>query len=93
AAKRAEIEEAVTAVDRGAGVAVVTDMFGGTPCNLAIGCMGADDVEVAYGANLPMLVKLAKMRDRPLDEAVGAALEAGRKYIDAASRMLSAKAG
>lgn len=93
AMKRAEIDQAVLDVDRGAGVAVVTDMFGGTPCNLAIGCMGGDGVEVIYGANLPMLVKLAKLRDRPIDEAVENALEAGRKYIDAASRMLSAKAG
>lgn len=92
AVKRAEIDEAVVAVDRGEGVAVVTDMFGGTPCNLAIGCLGRDRVEVIYGANLPMLVKLAKLRDKPLEEAVKAALEAGRKYIDAASLMLGAKA-
>lgn len=92
AAKQAEIDAAVAGVNRGDGVIVVTDMFGGTPCNLAIGCMGASGVEVIYGGNLPMLVKIAKSRARPLDEAVDAAIEAGRKYIDAASRMLQAKA-
>ncbi|MFV0475520.1 MAG: PTS sugar transporter subunit IIA [Pikeienuella sp.] len=91
-AKQAEIDAAVGAVDSGDGVILVTDMFGGTPCNLAIGSMGGASVEVIYGANLPMLVKIAKMRARPLDEAVAAAIEAGRKYIDAASRMLQAKA-
>ena len=63
-------------------------MFGGTPCNLAIGAMARDTVEVVYGANLPLLVKLAKMRDRPIAEAIEAALESGRKYIDGAKRML-----
>jgi PTS system mannose-specific IIA component len=88
-AKQAEINAAVAAVDGGDGVAVVTDMFGGTPCNLAIGAMASDQVEVIYGANLPMLVKLAKMRDRPLPEAIEAAIDSGRKYIDGARRMLS----
>ncbi|MEM7522663.1 MAG: PTS fructose transporter subunit IIA [Pseudomonadota bacterium] len=91
-AKRAEIEAAVADANSGDGVVVVTDMFGGTPCNLAIGCMGGADVEVVYGANLPLLVKLAKMRDHPLEDAVEAAIEAGRKYIDGATRMLRAKA-
>ena len=88
-AKQAEIAAAVAAANHGAGVALVTDMFGGTPCNLSIGCMG-DDVQVIYGANLPLLVKLAKMRDKPLEEATNAALEAGRKYIDSAAAMLTA---
>lgn len=92
-AKQAEINEAVAAVDAGDGVALVTDMFGGTPCNLAIGAMSSDSVEVVYGANLPLLVKLAKMRERPLAEATDAAIEAGRKYIDGAKRMLDAAAG
>lgn len=91
--KQAEIRDAVKAVDSGEGVIVVTDMFGGTPSNLAIGCMGGDGVEVVYGANLPLLVKLAKLRARPLDEAVAAAIAAGRKYIDGASQMLKRKAG
>ena len=88
-AKQAEINAAVESVDTGEGVVLVTDMFGGTPCNLAIGSMSSDDVEVVYGANLPLLVKLAKMRERPMTEAIDAALEAGRKYIDGAKRMLS----
>lgn len=92
AAKQAEIDAAVAAVNRGDGVIVATDMFGGTPCNLAIGSMGAPGVEVIYGANLPMLIKIAKVRARPLEEVVDAGIEAGRKYIDAASRMLQAKA-
>jgi PTS system mannose-specific IIA component len=88
-AKQAEINEAVAAVDGGDGVVVVTDMFGGTPCNLAIGAMSSERVEVVYGANLPLLVKLAKSREAPLAEAIDAALEAGKKYIDGAKRMLS----
>ena len=87
--KQSEINDAVSSVDEGDGVVVVTDMFGGTPCNLAIGAMAGEGVEVVYGANLPLLVKLAKTRDRPLGEAIDAALESGRKYIDAAKRMLS----
>jgi PTS system mannose-specific IIA component len=88
-AKQAEINEAVAAVDSGDGVALVTDMFGGTPCNLAIGAMVSDRIEVVYGANLPMLVKLAKMRGQPLHEAIDAAIDSGRKYIDGARRMLA----
>ena len=87
--KQSEINDAVSSVDEGDGVVVVTDMFGGTPCNIAIGAMAGEGVEVVYGANLPLLVKLAKTRDRPLGEAIDAALESGRKYIDAAKRMLS----
>jgi PTS system mannose-specific IIA component len=86
--KQAEINAAVQKVDGGDGVVVVTDMFGGTPCNLAIGTMASESVEVVYGANLPMLVKLAKMREKPLHDAIEAAIEAGRKYIDGARRML-----
>lgn len=92
-AKQAEINEAVAAVETGEGVALVTDMFGGTPCNLAIGAMMSDHIEVVYGANLPMLVKLAKMRDRPLHEAIDSAIDAGRKYIDGARRMLTSPQG
>lgn len=92
-AKQAEIDQAVAQVDSGSGVVVVTDMFGGTPCNLAIGCMGDPEVDVIYGANLPMLVKLAKMRDKPVKDAAELAIEAGRKYIDGAARMLQTKTG
>ena len=87
-ARQAEIARAVAEVNDGAGVVVVTDMFGGTPSNLAHGALTGPGVEVVYGANLPLLVKLAKMRDRPLADAVRAALEAGRKYIDSAAQIL-----
>jgi PTS system mannose-specific IIA component len=87
-ARQAEIASIVAEVDAGSGVVVVTDMFGGTPSNLAHGALAGPGVEVVYGANLPMLVKLAKMRDRPLAEAVRAGLEAGRKYIDSAAGIL-----
>lgn len=91
-AKQGEIDEAVAAVDAGDGVVVVTDMFGGTPCNLAIGACRPNDVEVIYGANLPMLVKLAKCREKPLKEASQCAVAAGVKYMDSASNMLKADA-
>ena len=87
-ARQVEIASAVREVDEGAGVVVVTDMFGGTPSNLAHGALTGPGVEVVYGANLPLLVKLAKMRDRPLAEAVQAALESGRKYVDSAASIL-----
>lgn len=85
------IEAAVADVRAGSGVIVVTDMFGGTPSNLAHAVMAERDVEVIYGANLPMLVKLAKVRDRSLEEAVRCALEAGRKYINSATAILDAE--
>ena len=84
-----QINQAVAEVRAGSGVIVVTDMFGGTPSNLAHGAMNEPDVEVIYGANLPMLVKLAKMRDRPLAEAVAAGIEAGRKYVSSANAILT----
>ncbi|MEM7506844.1 MAG: PTS fructose transporter subunit IIA [Pseudomonadota bacterium] len=90
--RQAEIDEAVSNVNTGAGVVLITDMFGGTPSNLALGAMGAKDVEVIYGANLPLLVKLAKIRDKALDHAVATALEAGHKYIDSAGRILDGNA-
>ena len=87
-ARQAEINRLVAAANRGAGVVLVTDMFGGTPSNLAFGAITGPEVEVICGANLPLLVKLAKTRERPLEEAVRAALEAGHKYIDSAARIL-----
>lgn len=82
AAKQAEICAAANEVDGGSGVVVVTDMFGGSPSNLSLmACAGAER-RILYGANLPMLIKLAKSRDLPVAEAVSAALEAGRKYIN-----------
>ena len=90
--RRKDIIEAVKRVDSGDGVAILTDMFGGTPSNLAISVMSRPKVEVLAGINLPMLVKLAKVRDEcPLNEAVAAAQDAGRKYITIASRVLSGK--
>ena len=89
---RSDIIEAVNRVDTGEGVAILTDMFGGTPSNLAISVMGRPKVEVLAGINLPMLVKLAKVRDEcPLTEAVAAAQDSGRKYITIASRVLTGK--
>lgn len=92
AAKQADIRAAVDEVRGSGGTILVTDMFGGTPSNLSIGCMETGAVDVIYGANLPMLVKLAKLRDRPIEEAIDCAIDAGRKYIDAGSRMLTRKA-
>jgi mannose PTS system EIIA component len=90
--RRKDIIEAVKRVDSGDGVAILTDMFGGTPSNLAISVMSRPKVEVLAGINLPMLVKLAKVRDEcPLAEAVAAAQDAGRKYVTIASRVLSGK--
>jgi PTS system mannose-specific IIA component len=87
---RKQIIEAVRKVDSGGGVAILTDMFGGTPSNLAISVMNTPNVEVVAGINLPMLVKLAKVRsDTPLVQAVSQAQEAGRKYINIASRVLA----
>jgi PTS system mannose-specific IIA component len=87
--RRREIIEAVAAVEQGAGVALLTDMFGGTPSNLAISVMQKDKVEVVAGMNLPMLIKLAQERDKGvLGPAVTAAQEAGRKYINVASALL-----
>lgn len=83
AAKEAEICEAANAVDQGQGVVVVTDLFGGSPSNLSLLACQPAGRRILYGANLPMLIKLAKSRDKPLAEAVRAALEAGKKYIDA----------
>ena len=89
---RKQILEAVSRVDSGQGVAILTDMFGGTPSNLAISVMSRPNVEVLAGINLPMLVKLAKVREEySLQDAVCAAQEAGRKYVTIASRVLTGK--
>ncbi|MDP5334811.1 MAG: PTS fructose transporter subunit IIA [Paracoccaceae bacterium] len=82
AQKQQEIMEAADAVDTGSGVVVVTDMFGGSPSNLSLRACAPDDRRILYGANLPMLIKLAKSRHLPIGDAVRNALEAGRKYID-----------
>jgi len=82
AAKQAEICAAADAVDQGQGVVIVTDMFGGSPSNLSLRACGPDDRRILYGANLPMLIKLAKSRSKSVGDAVAASLAAGRKYID-----------
>jgi mannose PTS system EIIA component len=90
--RRQDILRHIGEVDSGDGAVLLTDMFGGTPSNLAISVMGRPKVEVLAGINLPMLVKLAKVRDEcPLTEAVAAAQDSGRKYITIASRVLSGK--
>jgi PTS system mannose-specific IIA component len=88
--RRRDIVAAVEAVDAGAGVILLTDMFGGTPSNLAISIMNQGKVEIIAGVNLPMLIKLASVREtESLEEAVASAQEAGRKYINVASRLLN----
>jgi len=81
-AKQTEICRAADSVDEGQGVVVVTDMFGGSPSNLSLMACNPKDRKILYGANLPMLIKLAKCRHKPLTEAISAAKSAGRKYID-----------
>lgn len=84
--RRADIIDAVRAVDRGEGVVILTDMFGGTPSNLAISVINQVKTEVIAGVNLPMLIKLAEVRGRvSLPEAALAAQDAGRRYIRVAS--------
>jgi PTS system mannose-specific IIA component len=90
--RRKDIIAAIATVESGAGVVVLTDMFGGTPSNLAISVMDGAHVEVVAGANLPMLIKLASVRDEAsLEQAVTQAAEAGRKYIYVASKILCGK--
>ena len=87
--RRADIQASISSVDKGDGVVLLTDMFGGTPSNLAISLMDRPGVEVIAGVNLPMLVKLAKVRAKqPLGECVDCAQMAGKKYIAAASHVL-----
>ncbi len=91
--RRQEIVDAIGKVNDGTGVVILTDMFGGTPSNLAISVMNVGMVEVIAGVNLPMLVKLSSVRTQlPLAEAVAEAREAGRKYINVASELLSGPA-
>ena len=88
--RRQDILSSVEKVDEGKGVVVLTDMFGGTPSNLAISIMDKANVEVIAGVNLPMLIKLISVRGKEnLAEAVASAQEAGRKYINVASRLLA----
>jgi PTS system mannose-specific IIA component len=88
--RRQEILQAIGEVDSGAGAIVLTDMFGGTPSNLAISTMERANVEVIAGVNLPMLIKLASVRQNgSIATAVAAAQDAGRKYINVASKILA----
>jgi PTS system mannose-specific IIA component len=90
--RRSDIVDAVARVDQGSGVVVLTDMFGGTPSNLAISVMEAGHIEVIAGMNLPMLIKLSSVRKADkLAAAVEEAQAAGRKYINVASQLLAAK--
>ena len=88
--RRADIQKAVSSVETGEGVIILTDMFGGTPSNLAISIMEAKSIEVIAGVNLPILVKLASIRSTlDLQSAIAKAQEAGRKYINVASQLLN----
>lgn len=89
---RARILEAIKSADSGEGVVVLTDMFGGTPSNLAISVMKEKGVEVIAGVNLPMMIKLASLRGKAnLNDAVNQAQEAARKYINVAGNLLANK--
>ena len=81
-AKQDEICSAADEVDQGAGVVIVTDLFGGSPSNLSMRACQPENRRIVFGANLPMLIKLAKSRQMEVPDAVRAALEAGKKYID-----------
>jgi len=87
--RRQDILDSVSRVNNGSGVIILTDMFGGTPSNLAISVMQAGSVEVLAGANLPMLIKLASIRvSDNMDESLSEAQDSGRKYINVASQVL-----
>lgn len=88
--RRHEILQKAKSVDSGSGVLLLTDMFGGTPSNLAMSVIGHGNFDVIAGANLPMLIKLASARlNMPLNECVVCAQEAGKKYINVASQLLN----
>lgn len=90
--RREDIIKAIDRAENGDGVIILTDMFGGTPSNLAISVMDSGNVEVIAGVNLPMLIKLAGVRSEDnMDKALQEASDAGRKYINVASRVLSGK--
>jgi mannose PTS system EIIA component len=90
--RRQDILDAVTRADDGFGVIILTDMFGGTPSNLAISVMAAGRIEVIAGVNLPMLIKLAGIRaDNNMEKSLRESSEAGRKYINVASSVLNGK--
>lgn len=84
ASKEREIKAFADSVDVGAGVVIVTDIFGGSPSNLSMGACAPTDRKIFYGANLPALIKLARSRSKPLDEALALAKAAGTRYMDVA---------
>ena len=86
--KRKEIQKAVKKVKKKDGVILLTDMFGGTPSNLAISLMEEGKIEVISGMNVPMLIKLLRMRKKDIKEAINSATEAGKHYIIVASELL-----
>lgn len=90
--RREDIVKAVKDADQGNGVIILTDMFGGTPSNLSISVMDTDEIEVIAGINLPMLIKLARVReDNDMQKSLQEAQDAGKKYINVASSLLSGK--
>jgi len=90
--RRLDIVGAVSRVETGHGVIILTDMFGGTPSNLSISVMDSGRIEVIAGVNLPMLIKLAGVRGaNDMPKALADAQDAGRKYINVASRLLTGK--
>lgn len=92
--KRKEIQDAIQRVEKNQGVVILTDMFGGTPSNLAHSLLKGQNVEIVAGMNLPLLIKLVSSRKtKPLHESVLLAQEAGRKYIHVASQTLSENKG
>ena len=91
--RRDDVLAKINEVDSGSGVIVLTDMFGGTPSNLAISFLEQANVEVVAGVNLPMLIKIASVRETmALADVAEAAMEAGQKYINVASSLLNARA-
>jgi PTS system mannose-specific IIA component len=90
--RRSDIVDAVARADTGSGVIILTDMFGGTPSNLAISVMESGRIEIIAGMNLPMLIKLSSVRtSNNMASALHDAQAAGRKYINVASQLLSGK--
>lgn len=90
--RRQDIVDAIAKADSGSGVIVLTDMFGGTPSNLAISVMEPGRIEVIAGVNLPMLIKLSSVRvSDDIERALEEGQAAGRKYINVASRVLQGK--
>lgn len=88
--QRADIQKAIQNVDAGQGVIILTDLFGGTPSNLAISLLDSGKVEVIAGVNLPMLIRLESARkSMDISEAISVAKDAGRKYINVASELLA----